>query len=476
MNPPRSPNSVGQSSNQPETKRPRLAKTACSEKNRVILLPKRKFTTHLKQNNPTSQITPMTNEPETENSTQPKKDDLTARLDAIRLECNTKISDLEKIILDNNQKVDKNMMENSSKIDQIKKMVEESQKSSSAELSTMRDLFQQICDKLDNTPNREQNNSGSNPQPTTSNSTPNVETNTINNSENVSRKDSTSVISYQIADQAANFLKIKNDKVTVELIANNGPEFTSNNKYHPHRFVKIFESNTANTDIDDKCKTILFRKAIKVDNNNWIQRSADIDNYDKLKEIFLSIFWSEVKQNEALEFFKQNRGEPGATLLELIDDLEMWSATMKQMEDLSAKKRLRHLFKKLPREYKNQISCEELSTDEILFKQLKKLSELEDGMKNDIQPYVTRIWRNQSRNQGESDTQRQTDQHNQRSETQNYEQRGRGYGRYNYRNSHRGNYSRRGNYNTRQDQPSNSGQENSQPPKNGQQLTSATQQ
>lgn len=256
-------------------------------------------------------------------------------------------------------------------------------------------------------------------------------------------EDVQSIRSFQLASGCSdNCLRPRNDQVTVDLFTKSGIEFNEKNKYHPHRFVQIFENATANADVDERCRTMLFRSAIKIQSTKWLDRALATNKYEELKNIFIKIFWDEAKQSDALYYFKTYQGDPKASLSEIISELQLWQSTLKKIEQIPGKLILNYLYEKIPHKYKKEIAKEGLINEKVLFDRLETLTNFQNGHRSGVRAWETRIFYNDS--QKPSGSNAQPSETNVQNNSSNTFQRG-DYrrGRYrgnNYRQHYRRNY------------------------------------
>ncbi|KAL6952342.1 hypothetical protein U1Q18_044204 [Sarracenia purpurea var. burkii] len=93
--------------------------------------------------------------------------------------------------------------------------------------------------------------------------------------------------------------------MTIESLKQNGIEFNEDERYHPHRHIRLFEQYTLDNVLTERHKCSLFRGTVTLrELADWKKSSVAFGNYDSLKDNFLTQAWCTETQQKAIKYFK----------------------------------------------------------------------------------------------------------------------------------------------------------------------------
>ncbi|KAL6960026.1 hypothetical protein U1Q18_051653 [Sarracenia purpurea var. burkii] len=97
-------------------------------------------------------------------------------------------------------------------------------------------------------------------------------------------------------------------QITGSAMQNSGIVYTDSNRFHPHRFIKYFETYIGDTRIEEPHKCNVFRGLVLTKNStDWREQMMEITNYEQLKKEFLEEFWDDNDQLNAFSAFKNDK-------------------------------------------------------------------------------------------------------------------------------------------------------------------------
>ncbi|KAL6960102.1 hypothetical protein U1Q18_049121 [Sarracenia purpurea var. burkii] len=166
---------------------------------------------------------------------------------------------------------------------------------------------------------------------------------------------------------------------------NSGIVYTDSNRFHPHRFIKYFETYIGDTRIEEPHKCNVFRGLVLTKNStDWREQMMEITNYEQLKKEFLEEFWDDNDQLNAFSAFKNDKMKDKKPR-EMAREFLKWHETLQTSEVITQRQIVKAMYSKLTQELKLRVTDEEQENMQLFIARIKKFTKTREDLEDVVE-------------------------------------------------------------------------------------------